>query len=45
MKISVMQLRYIFFHHQTTTQGGFPVSRHQLRYIFFHHQTTTYRFG
>ena len=34
-------LRYILFHHQTTTY--YPICRYysQLRYILFHHQTTT----
>ena len=34
-------LRYIFFHHQTTTNLMLFFVRLLLRYIFFHHQTTT----
>ena len=34
-------LRYIFFHHQTTTVHLLCLSVPLLRYIFFHHQTTT----
>ena len=37
----VMELRYIFFHHQTTTLPTWVSRRRRLRYIFFHHQTTT----
>ena len=38
---TVFPLRYIFFHHQTTTCVAFLFSKALLRYIFFHHQTTT----
>ena len=34
-------LRYILFHHQTTTRTGSGCCCHPLRYILFHHQTTT----
>ena len=36
-------LRYIFFHHQTTTRLLVQIKVRVLRYIFFHHQTTTAR--
>ena len=35
------RLRYIFFHHQTTTDKWYCYYWSLLRYIFFHHQTTT----
>ena len=34
-------LRYILFHHQTTTSGHGAIMQNVLRYILFHHQTTT----
>ena len=34
-------LRYILFHHQTTTNKVALMTSRQLRYILFHHQTTT----
>ena len=34
-------LRYILFHHQTTTPIAVSISTLMLRYILFHHQTTT----
>ena len=34
-------LRYILFHHQTTTNGRKVGEGCSLRYILFHHQTTT----
>ena len=34
-------LRYILFHHQTTTAASFLQIDDALRYILFHHQTTT----
>ena len=34
-------LRYILFHHQTTTKTPELCTIKQLRYILFHHQTTT----
>ena len=37
----VPMLRYIFFHHQTTTGHCYFGWSCSLRYIFFHHQTTT----
>ena len=37
-------LRYILFHHQTTTYRSFRCTVLWLRYILFHHQTTTARF-
>ena len=36
-----LKLRYILFHHQTTTANEFSSPSRQLRYILFHHQTTT----
>ena len=36
-----MALRYILFHHQTTTKATSRRMEIQLRYILFHHQTTT----
>ena len=38
---SLKQLRYILFHHQTTTGRYYGYSHLLLRYILFHHQTTT----
>ena len=38
------RLRYIFFHHQTTTFDACFCVLQRLRYIFFHHQTTTFAF-
>ena len=37
----LMPLRYILFHHQTTTVQCFRPLPRALRYILFHHQTTT----
>ena len=37
----ILTLRYILFHHQTTTQGPQARRPERLRYILFHHQTTT----
>ena len=37
-------LRYILFHHQTTTSNQTPIMTWRLRYILFHHQTTTCSF-
>ena len=34
-------LRYILFHHQTTTRQNYTSVHASLRYILFHHQTTT----
>ena len=34
-------LRYILFHHQTTTSAKCVLPGCRLRYILFHHQTTT----
>ena len=39
-----VMLRYILFHHQTTTRSMYKVIRNKLRYILFHHQTTTARY-
>ena len=36
-----LMLRYILFHHQTTTLRHSTLAPMQLRYILFHHQTTT----
>ena len=36
-------LRYILFHHQTTTRTSYNYPYQRLRYILFHHQTTTHR--
>ena len=38
---SPFRLRYILFHHQTTTTSGVARIFYLLRYILFHHQTTT----
>ena len=38
---SITMLRYILFHHQTTTYPVAASSDTALRYILFHHQTTT----
>ena len=40
--VSTTRLRYILFHHQTTTVDHSVPCRNGLRYILFHHQTTTY---
>ena len=36
-----LKLRYILFHHQTTTHAMRLLCHYGLRYILFHHQTTT----
>ena len=41
MKNTGSRLRYILFHHQTTTRGWTLYKSFGLRYILFHHQTTT----
>ena len=38
---SILVLRYILFHHQTTTIWLICCVPKMLRYILFHHQTTT----
>ena len=38
----IWKLRYILFHHQTTTNPLLPFFLRELRYILFHHQTTTF---
>ena len=38
---STFMLRYILFHHQTTTPNNIHTKSRRLRYILFHHQTTT----
>ena len=40
--LRVVVLRYILFHHQTTTLWIMLSHKITLRYILFHHQTTTY---
>ena len=37
----LLSLRYILFHHQTTTDRLELYKKYTLRYILFHHQTTT----
>ena len=37
----IQRLRYILFHHQTTTASPVSCVLRRLRYILFHHQTTT----
>ena len=39
----LLVLRYILFHHQTTTYNPGRTKKAVLRYILFHHQTTTCR--
>ena len=41
LQVTRCKLRYILFHHQTTTWGARHCENHRLRYILFHHQTTT----
>ena len=41
VSLIAFRLRYIFFHHQTTTALIYMLKNISLRYIFFHHQTTT----
>ena len=38
---NILTLRYILFHHQTTTFLKPWIKFNTLRYILFHHQTTT----
>ena len=43
IRVTSCLLRYILFHHQTTTTQARTMIPLLLRYILFHHQTTTYK--